>query len=400
MSLEIRARAAAETLRSATTVDAETGLGRLRRTHRRRSATRVAVSVAVVAGLVWGGVTVTLDEPDRSTAPIDDGRVEKLDPPPADNGIRGPVENGFVVHSIGGEDDILDTPPSELAPLTDAGTAHYPAWKAFDQDTGRFMFHDTASRGGLFDNTATVRILAPGLDTPVATIRCGQCYWPAFGPGPDEVTALISREEIAGEEYEWPPRTARVYGFDGVLRDEFDLPADLLEGSGIADLEWSPDGSRLAVSTFTGFREPDCHGIVCHARVWILDRAGGNPVLAYRQSMPPQAEGNPPLLQDLAWAPDGERLGLVSSTYYPERADPPTLVAIDVESGEAETLHEFDDCGACNPAPYGFAWSPDGTRIAVTSGAGIAQLAADGTVLVPAVGSERGPLAWLVKPTD
>lgn len=230
----------------------------------------------------------------------------------------------------------------------------------------------------------------------MATIRCvTQCNWiPSFGPGADEVTVLIF--EMGGGGH---PRTAHVYGFDGVLRDEIDL-AGVMEGSGSADIAWSPDGSRLAVSTFTGSREPDCPGSECEARIWILDRDGGVPVLVHRQSTPPQADPNPPVLTDLAWAPDGERLALVASTYYQERADPPTLVAITVESGQADILHEFDDCGACNPVLYGFAWSPDGTRIAVTSGAGIAQLSPDGTVLVPAVGTERGPLAWLANPPD
>jgi Tol biopolymer transport system component len=199
------------------------------------------------------------------------------------------------------------------------------------------------------------------------------------------------------------PLRAQVYGFDGVLRERIHLPGSVLRGSGIdgtgiADIEWSPAGTRLAVSTFRGsWVEPICGDWECEARVWILDAGGGDPVLVYRRTTPPGANPNPPILTNLAWAPDGDRLGLVSAGYYPERAAPPTLVSIAVESGQAETIYEFDDCGTCNPARYGFAWSPDGTRIAVTNGAGIAQLSADGTVLVPTVGSEHGPLAWLIR---
>ncbi len=236
----------------------------------------------------------------------------------------------------------------------------------------------------------------------MATIRCdAQCNSLAsFGPGPDEVTVL-------GDVESGPPHMAQVYGFDGVQRDEIDL-AGVQEGSGIADIAWSPDGTRLAVSTFTGpdgAREPDCpRSSECVGRVWLLDAAGTDPVLVYRQSAPPQAyieqsdPVNPPMLTDLAWAPDGDRLGPVSSTFYPERADPPRLVAITVESGQAETLYEFDDCGTCNPARYGFAWSPDGTRVAVTSGTRIVQLSSDGATTLRPLGSGSGPLAWLVKP--
>jgi WD40-like Beta Propeller Repeat len=388
VSLETRARAAAEGLRSATPVDAEAGLARLRHTHRRRSVIRVAASAAVIAGLV-GGVALARHEPDRAAPPADHRPVVKVDPGPVENGIQGPVKNGSVVDAVDGGPG--GWRPSEVDALPDAGALPYPAWKAFDQDTGRFLYTSDGITGyATDDDMHTVRVVASGQDAPVATIHCDAgCNWiPSFGPGPDEVTVVV--EKVGG-----PPHSAQVYGFDGALRDEFDL-AGVMEGSGIADLEWSPDGSRLAVSTFPGAREPGCAGSECEARVWILDRSGGDPVLVYRQSATPEVHPNPPVLSDLAWAPDGERLGLVSATYDP--ADPATLVAIAVESGHAETLHEFDDCGTCNPVKYGFAWSPDGTRIAVTSGAGIAQLSSDGTVLVPAVGRERGPLAWLVKP--
>lgn len=373
MNLDARARAAAEGLRSATTVNAESGLARLRRTHRRRGLTRVAASVAVLAGLAGGGA-LAINEEDRSVRPAE----------------HGLVENGIVVDSVGGDDDDGETPPSKLAPLADA--TPYPVWQAFDQDSGRFLFTGNEGPGSFFDSTSTVRVLAPGLDAPVATITCdGECHWPAFGPGPDEVTALV-------EQSGWPPRTAHVYGFDGSLRDEIDV-SGVWEGGGVVDIAWSPDGSRLAVSTFTGAltgaREPSCLGAECAGRVWILDRAGGDPVLLHRQDTPGRTGRFPPLLMDLAWAPDGERLALISAAWLPEEADPPRLVVVAVKSGQAETIREFDDCGGCNPASYGFAWSPDGTRIAVTDGAEIAQLSSDGTTTFSPLGSGKGPIAWL-----
>lgn len=118
MRLETRAHAAAEGLRSATTLDVEAGLTRLHRAHRRRSAFRLAASAAVLAGLV-GGVAMALDEPDRAVPPADRAPVEKLDP--------GPVENGDAVDGGPG-----GWRPSAVTALPRAGTAPYPAWKAFD----------------------------------------------------------------------------------------------------------------------------------------------------------------------------------------------------------------------------------------------------------------------------
>ncbi len=342
---------------------------REQRVHLRRSVTTLAAAIAAIAAIAavaLGSVVLSQSLNDPSVDPA--------------NPDRGGAE--IVVHSFGG--DHAERPPSELPPLTEAGMAPYPVWQAFDQDSGRFLF---AGDGG-----GAVWVFAPGHDTPVATIGCDtQCYWPTFGPGPDEVTVLEA------DGVGWPPHTAHVYGFDGALRDTTDI-SGALGNVGIEDIAWSPDGSQLAVSTLTGAREPDCHKIECDARVWLFDRAGGDPVPIYQQSVPVQTEANPPLLSDLAWSPDGEQLGLVSSTYYPERADRPTLVTIAVDSRRSDTIYTFNDCGTCNPSRYGFAWSPDGTRIAVTNGADIAQLSADGTTTFESLGNGSGPLAWLDEP--
>ncbi len=76
---------------------------------------------------------------------------------------------------------------------------------------------------------------------------------------------------------------------------------------------------------------------------------------------------------------------------------PPRLIRLDVESGSASTLHEFSECAYCRPVRYGFTWSPDGTRLAVTSGEGISVLDSDGTVLSESADGGPGPLAWLVE---
>ena len=307
MSLQTRATAAAGGLRAATPVDVEAGLARLRRTHHRRTATRVAGAALVVAAVVGAGA-LALDGTDRAAPPVDRGPVENRDPSP-----------GGIVHGVA--PGPAGTPSSEVLSLPDAGAASFPAWQAFDQDTGRFLFSgfltvETQPEGqdiGLL--VRTMRVLAPGLEKPVATIHCvEQCNWlHSFGPGRDEVTTLVS-PVMRGR------RMAQVWGFDGVLRDEIDL-SGVLYGRGVADLEWSPDGSRLAVSTFWGAWEPDCPGepptragVPNDGRVYLFDRAGGDPELVYRQRAQRPLD-LPPILTDLAWSPDGERLGLVSSTY-------------------------------------------------------------------------------------
>jgi hypothetical protein len=191
----------------------------------------------------------------------------------------------------------------------------------------------------------------------------------SFGPGRDEVTTPVF-PGINGQR----PRMAQVWGFDGVLRDEIVL-SGVLKGRGIADLECSPDGSWLAASTFPGRVEPDCPGqsnwdsvravVPNEGAVYLFHRAGGDPELVYRHRAQPALD-LPPVLTDLAWSPDGKRLGLVSSTYcHHGQPESPALLALDVESGQAQALYQFDETyDDYTSATEGFAWSPDGTRIA------------------------------------
>ena len=396
MSLQTRATAAAGGLRAATPVDVEAGLARLRRTHHRRSATRVAGAALVVAAVVGAGALV-LDGTDRAALPVDRGPVEGPEPSP-----------GGIVRGVR---PAVGTPASEVRSLPALGAATFPAWQAFDQDTGRFLYSRllfTEDVEAMTDQdigrlVRTMRVLAPGLDSPLATIHCVyQCnQMHSFGPGRDEVTTLV----LVG--IDGKPHTAQVWGFDGVLRDEIDL-SGALDGRGVADLEWSPDGSKLAVSTFWGSAEPNCpgepptrDGAPNDGRVYLIDRAGGDPQLVYRQRAKRPLEW-PPVFTELAWAPNGDRLGLVATTYcHHGQPESPTLLSLDVESGRAQTLYQFGDTyNDYMTATDGFAWSPDGTRIAVTSDTGIAQLSSDGQALTTTRGDGTGPLAWLAPSDD
>ena len=145
----------------------------------------------------------------------------------------------------------------------------------------------------------TLRVLAPGLDAPVATIHCEvQCnMMHTFGPGQVEDTTLTG-----GSNPDWKqPLIAEVWGYDNTLRAEIDLSTVAGNGRGIADLEWSPDGSRLAVSFYQGQVEPDCPGerptspgAPTEAQIYLLDRTGGDPTLIHQQTPRQELDLRPP----------------------------------------------------------------------------------------------------------
>lgn len=295
----------------------------------------------------------------------------------------GPMVNGVILHSDA--DDTYWDGVSELPPPT-GDTAYH--WQAFDQDTGSFLY------------AVDGRLWVVGQDGAVTRVGChasADCMVTAmvdFGPDSDEVT-VPSADRGA----------AHVLGFDGTLRETLDISAAALAPAQVlADLAWSPDGSRLAVSThYEPERSCDEAGGRCGPTVWIFDRDGGQPQLIYT--------GRPPeyTLQDLAWSPDGETLALIAGPagMLCGGPDRPRLVALRVARGEpvlSETLHIYEDDGVSGcilsrhfELAFPFAWSPDGTRIAITTAGAVAEISAeDGEVLVrhPSAGAE-GPLAWL-----
>lgn len=339
----------------------------------------MSVARAVRAGLVTTSLTLL------AGCPSSTGADPEAAEPTSTMALGSRPGDGIIVHAIAPESRW-----TEVVSLPAAGTEPFPRWAAFDQDTGRFLFANEESASIAND----AYVLSPGLDAPVARVECwAGCGWQfTFGPGEDEFTSLVGMHGTQS-------RTAQIWGFDDELHDQVDLTAVVGQGRGISDLEWSPDGSQLAVSTFEGLLEPTCHDVPNDALVYLFARDGGDPVLIHRRAAQPGAAGEPPVLHDLAWSPDGERLGLVSSTYcrngLPRTA---TLVALDVASGKAEALHQFDGNHDYASATLGFAWSPDGTRIAITSGAGIVELSSDGEHITQTGDSGPGPLAWLAPP--
>ncbi|MEO6715029.1 MAG: hypothetical protein ABIM89_16600 [Mycobacteriales bacterium] len=310
------------------------------------------------------------------------------------------MRNGQIIHTGGESDPLLQSAAPALP-----SAPPYPQWEAYDPDAGSFLYL-------LGDNYELVTILdRAGLQAQFTCPATATCTVGGFGPGPDEVTAAGKGADL----------TAQVIGFDGTVRDTLDLsaavtgqgtPAD--PGQRLGDLAWSPDERRLAVSTEPAFG-CDPTRVACEARVWLFDRNGGEPRLVYTEHTPGELVGgespNTPVILELAWSPDGSRLGIVvGNQLVPESGKDdasqplPRLVAVPVGGGDAQTLFTYDNdhhpggfFGNGLGRHFAFAWSPDGNRVAVTSNGGIAEISAtDGAVLAEHPGKKiHGPIAWL-----
>lgn len=330
-------------------------------------AIRSGAVLATVAALVVGGFAGARSLSGDEAAPV----------PPAEQGDREiePMRNGRILHGENASRWLEEAPDY--------------AWSAFDQDTNSFLF-------------ITERILGIGEDGVIADFDCpssaGCGAFGSFGPGLEEVTVPVVKNQSCCE--------LQVIGFDGTVRDTLDISDVVNQGQHLSrGVAWSPDGSRLAISTGP---EDGCIAS-CEGKVWILDRDLSDAQLVFTERGSKQ-----PVLSNLAWSPDGASLALISGE---DDADPDIrLVVLRLRPGQPareKTLHVYDVddwreeegnealLSALYNLHFAFAWSPDGTLIAVTSMGGVTEISAEDGEVVARPSPDRyprpvhGPLAWL-----
>ena len=244
---------------------------------------------------------------------------------------------------------------------------------------------DAAAGIGLFEENPTDTGNDPNGPAFVTTLRVatqdgviGQFPSPyegvdaELGPGPDEISLPHGRE-------------ITVVGFDGSERRSIDLSAVLVPPEGdrigeeIRSLEWSPDGTRVAVVS----RLHSAEGM--SSQIWIVDRDGGQPQLVHTATnTEPVPANNTPLayIWSVAWSPDGGSLGFIEEFAYiggTEVAQSRRAAILTLSgSGAAvpRTLYDYPSSTVFDEAEI--LWSPDGARVALRVPDQVLELSADG----------------------
>jgi hypothetical protein len=310
-----------------------------RRVARRRTLAAGGAALAA-AGIALTASLVTGSAPDRA-------------PDPARTPTPTPTETHSAVVPVPLNGQITDAQR-----FFGVKTGDY-TWRAFDPE----------SESGLFATGTGLTVVGPS--GPLATLTCArdlQCspdytwrsHASTLGPAADEVTVASA------------DATAQVIGFDGTVRRTIDLTATVTFGGEVAGLQWSADGSRLAVVTRQSVGEDDA----TVTRAWVVNREGGDAQLAYslwldqispiRHAGPDyDGEGHIWTPSGWGWSPDGQSLLLDVWTPGQRTEYGADVVVLQVPPegpATAQTLYHsnrhFDWAG-------NVAWSPDGTRIAV-----------------------------------
>lgn len=149
-----------------------------------------------------------------------------------------------------------------------------------------------------------------------------------------------------------------------------DPSSDCLDGERLCEfrgLAWSPDGTRLAFV----FGEPSVL-LLGDTSVYVMDAATEKVrLLASCPAAPGDPAGTCDDRNPLSWSPDGERIAISSGD---------NLFLVDAASGD---MTQITGCGPCSyqgPASEP-QWSPDGDRIAFTGNDLMLSVAVDGSAV-------------------
>jgi hypothetical protein len=260
---------------------------------------------------------------------------------------------------------------------------------------------DPAADIGLFaetsNDTVTLRVATPNAGLGRFPHPFAWQGDTELGPEAGEIS-LSHGQEIA------------IVGYDGRQRRNIDLSAVLVPPDGnraeeITELEWSPDGTRIAVVTHLNTWQGDRRRWTeMSSRLWIVDRDGGRPQLVHTATNPgPVPANNTPLgyVGSLTWSPDGASLGFIEEFAYigasEESQSTRAATLILSESGDPvpRTLYIYASGTYHDEAQI--VWSPDGARVALRVPGQVLELsAADGRVLErhPLI---AGKLIWLAR---
>ena len=394
-----------------------------------RSHTGRWLAAAAVLVLVVAAVALLRNAGDDPDGPVDVVPTSTTVPPWTDTPSNGSI---VTAEGQGWPEGAAPPPrPESAGPPEDAYS-----WSDFDPATGSFLYTDYffASRIWVLGEDGTEEA---NFSCPLSDGR--YCGGAVFGPGPDDVTTPPPDETCSPTNcVPGPvvPVRLHILSWDGTVRDTMDISAAFTRDADgtaertLAALAWSPDGSHLAVGTQGAER---CNpyevaqgrpvevsprpavGDECGAEVWLFDRDGGDPQLVHTATPADPTDGEhrqPPVLAGLGWSPDGGSLAVSIATPPLGRPTWPQLIALRFESGEpvrADVLHVYDDVVAAGTqlvyeedyTRFTFAWSPDGTRIAVTGSGSVIEISADdGRVLARHPGSGGNgvagdAMAWL-----
>ncbi|WP_183099067.1 TolB family protein [Nocardioides pelophilus] len=259
---------------------------------------------------------------------------------------------------------------------------------------------DPAANIGLFEEFPTDTGNDPSSPPPVATLRVatrdevvGRFPSPyadvdaELGPGPNEIT-LAHGQEIT------------VVGFDGEERRSIDLstvlaPAEVgPTGEEILSVEWSPDGTRMALVSRLLTEEG------MSSRLWVTNSDGSEPQVVHTATNTEPVLRTPlAYLWSPTWSPDGGSLGFIEEfaslggTEESQSIRAATLTLSGSGASVPRTLYDYPSATAYDEAEI--LWSPDGTRVALRVPNQVLELSVeDGRVLDrhPLI---AGKLTWL-----